>query len=579
MKSSVSSDPAWSPPALRRRAARCLQRPLIEDPTERRFGGRVGGMLWIGGGVVVLLPRLLGGAPRTLPLGIVVALAGIAFLWGALSVWRLDWVDGPPWLTHLTALGGLTTLTLVVYLTGDGVRSPGWNYFTWLALYGCFFYRRRAAIGYLVLCLAAQGGCLLLHPAWDLKSGYGWQLALVIVGYGSVGVALIRGKELLTRLRQRAERAADTDAMTGLGNHRRMDRALSTAAVEFARTGGTFAVAVIDVDHLKRIRDVRGHDTTDAALVELAVAMGEIAEPDDVLARTGGDEFTWLMPRTCAGEAKRRVDAVQARLAVARRSYPLRFSAGICDTQVTRDPSLLVQLAEGALYWAKLQGRNRSQIYDPAVIEVLSAQERAEMLERSQTLIGLQALARAIDAKDPATQQHSERVAVVAEGLARVIGWDESRAHALHDAALVHDVGKIGIDDAVLRKAASLTDAERNHVRSHTLISARIAAGILAPEQVDWIRTHHERADGSGYPLGLTAAEIPTGGALLAIADAYDAMTAGRPYSERRDPLDALAECQAAAGRHFSYEAVDALERWLTATTDRTSAAAPVHSD
>jgi diguanylate cyclase (GGDEF)-like protein len=554
--------------------------PLIEDPAERRFGGRVSGLLWIGGGVVVLLPRLLGGAPRTtVPLAVALPLAAMSFLWGWLSIRTIDWINVPAWVTHLAAMTGLLALSGVVYLTGDGVRSPGWTYFTWLALYGCFFYRRRAAIGFTLLCVVAQGGCLLLHPSSDLNSGYGWQLALVLFGYGSVGVALIRGKELLSRLRRQAERAADTDAVTGLGNHRPMDRALSEVAAGAAQTGATFAVAVLDVDHLKQLREIRGPDSTDAALTDVAQMMRELAEPEDVLARTGGDEFTWLMPHTTAEQAKRRIDATQARLAAAPRPFQLTFSAGLADSGLALEPVLLIQLAEGALYWAKAHGRNQSLIYDPAVIDVLSAQERAEMLERSQTLIGLQALARAIDAKDPATQQHSERVAVVAEGLARVVGWDEAQVHALHDAALVHDVGKIGIDDAVLRKAAALTDAEREHVQSHAEISARIVAGILGPEQVDWIRTHHERVDGCGYPTGLMGADIPTGGALLAIADAYDAMTAGRPYSDRREPLDALAECQGDAGRHFTHEAVAALERWLAQTVDLRSVPGPVLSD
>jgi HD-GYP domain-containing protein (c-di-GMP phosphodiesterase class II) len=201
-----------------------------------------------------------------------------------------------------------------------------------------------------------------------------------------------------------------------------------------------------------------------------------------------------------------------------------------------------------------------------------------------EQFVALQALARAIDAKDPATRAHSERVAGLAEALARIVGWDDARALALHDAALVHDVGKIGIDDAILRKASALTPQERLHIKAHAEISGRIVEGVLGPEQVEWIRTHHERCDGQGYPRGLAGSEIPLGGALLAIADAYDAMTVGRRYNAPRDAAEVLAECRAEAGRHFSHGAVAALEDWLLAGGGEAqppgapSTAASVHS-
>ncbi len=180
-------------------------------------------------------------------------------------------------------------------------------------------------------------------------------------------------------------------------------------------------------------------------------------------------------------------------------------------------------------------------------------------------MCALQALERAIDAKDPATREHSERVAELAQALARIVGWGAERALALRDAALVHDVGKIGIDDAILRKPSALTPSERAQIRAHAEISSHIVEGVLGAEQVEWIRTHHERVDGRGYPCGLNGAQIPLGGALLAVADAYDAMTAGRHYSPPREPAAALAECRAQAGSHFSPVAVAALAAWLGA--------------
>lgn len=129
----------------------------------------------------------------------------------------------------------------------------------------------------------------------------------------------------------------------------------------------------------------------------------------------------------------------------------------------------------------------------------------------------------------------------------------------LKEAALVHDVGKVGIPDAILLKDGPLTAAEEAAIREHAELSARIVEGVLAPDQVEWIRNHHERPDGTGYPQGLADAEIPEGAALLAVADAWDVMTAGRPYSPRKSADAALSECAQLAGIQFTRSAVGAL--------------------
>ena len=161
----------------------------------------------------------------------------------------------------------------------------------------------------------------------------------------------------------------------------------------------------------------------------------------------------------------------------------------------------------------------------------LNAAERAEQLERTQALTGLRALARAVDAKDATTSEHSERVAALAGRLAAASGWAPRRAAQLAEAALVHDVGKIGVPDAILLKAGPLTTEEYELVKGHVSLGAQIVSDVLTPEQVRWIETHHERPDGSGYPAGLRGADIPEGGALLALADAWDVMTCPRSYS------------------------------------------------
>jgi putative nucleotidyltransferase with HDIG domain len=171
----------------------------------------------------------------------------------------------------------------------------------------------------------------------------------------------------------------------------------------------------------------------------------------------------------------------------------------------------------------------------------------------------VRALARAIDSKDRSTNHHSERVAELAERLALELGWTTKRARQLHACGLLHDVGKIGIPDSILLKPGKLDPAEFAQVRRHAELSASIAAEVLEDVQVSWIRSHHERWGGGGYPDGLRAHEIPDGAQLLALADAWDVMTQSRTYKAALTESDALAECRRERGRQFAPAAVDAL--------------------
>jgi HD-GYP domain-containing protein (c-di-GMP phosphodiesterase class II) len=187
------------------------------------------------------------------------------------------------------------------------------------------------------------------------------------------------------------------------------------------------------------------------------------------------------------------------------------------------------------------------------------AGEGARRLERSQALLPIRALLRAIEAKDPSTREHSERVAALARSLAVSLDWSPERVALLEEAALVHDVGKIGIPDAILRKPGRLDNEEYERVKQHAALGADITTDLLTAEQVAWVRGHHERPDGRGYPDGLRSGDIPGGAAILALADAFDVMTMPRPYGRPRDIEDAVAECAELAGRQFATEPVRAL--------------------
>jgi HD-GYP domain-containing protein (c-di-GMP phosphodiesterase class II) len=218
-----------------------------------------------------------------------------------------------------------------------------------------------------------------------------------------------------------------------------------------------------------------------------------------------------------------------------------------------------VRRADIALYASKASGRDQATLYDAEVAAALEPKAREAWVERAQSLAGLRALARAVDAKDPATSEHSERVATFAGRLAQVAGWPDDRVARLREAALVHDVGKLGVPDAILTKPGKLTDEERALINEHVELSVRIVGNILTDEQVTWIRGHHERPDGAGYPQGLSASEISSGAALMALADAWDVMVVGRTYNRRKTAIEAFEECVQLEGRQFMSFAVEAL--------------------
>jgi diguanylate cyclase (GGDEF)-like protein/putative nucleotidyltransferase with HDIG domain len=354
---------------------------------------------------------------------------------------------------------------------------------------------------------------------------------------------------------------AATDPLTRLANHRAFHERLREELSRALRHERPLALALLDVDHFKAINDSLGHERGDEVLAAVAATLSDVARSEDVLARLGGDEFALLMPETDEDQALAAVERARGAIAGIELGGGLSVtvSAGICGLEHAIDPDTLVRLADGALYWGKAHGRDAAWIYDPEVVRELSISERADQLQRSQALVGIRALARAIDAKDQSTREHSQRVATLACDIARRLDWGEERVALLEDAALVHDVGKIGVPDAVLLKPGRLTDEEYEHIKRHAALGAQMVEDLLLPEQVGWIRAHHERPDGRGYPAGLTVAQIPDGAAILAVADAFDVMTATRIYSAARSRGDALAECERLVGAQFAPEPVAAL--------------------
>ena len=294
----------------------------------------------------------------------------------------------------------------------------------------------------------------------------------------------------------------------GSRNHRAFHERLTGEVARARRHERDLSLVLIDVDTFKAVNDSAGHEAGDRVLAEVAGRLRALSRGGDLLARIGGDEFAWLLPETSAADAlSRRASAPAPRSPGRRCSTATRSRSPPASATSRRPPT---PTSSSAWPTARSTGPRPTAATPPTSTTPRPCAscpptERADQLARHQALLGLRALARAIDAKDPSTHEHSGRVAALATALARARGWSEERVRLMEEAALVHDVGKIGIADAILLKPGRLTDEEYTEVKRHAALGAQIVEDVLTPEQVEWIRHHHERPDGRGYPDALRA--------------------------------------------------------------------------
>jgi HD-GYP domain-containing protein (c-di-GMP phosphodiesterase class II) len=272
-----------------------------------------------------------------------------------------------------------------------------------------------------------------------------------------------------------------------------------------------------------------------------------------------------VLPAAAVDSADRvvaRLRAATSDLAVGVSGQPFTFSSGIAGFPIhTLGKDELLHLADGAMYWAKSHGKNRSFIYSSSIDFALSAEEAAERNLRAGLVNTVHALARAVDAKDGYTHSHSQRVARYAVELGRRLGLDADRLEQVRTAGVLHDVGKIGISDAILLKPGRLDEDEFATMKRHSELGRDIIAGAGMHEVAAWVLHLHERVDGRGYPAGLAGADIPLESRLLHCADALEAMTSSRVYRNALPLEVAIAELERGAGSQFDPDVVAELLR------------------
>ncbi|MDP9468158.1 MAG: diguanylate cyclase, partial [Chloroflexota bacterium] len=342
-------------------------------------------------------------------------------------------------------------------------------------------------------------------------------------------------------LRERAIR----DPLTGLANHGHL---LEELGRHLSRRDAAGRIAIIDIDAFRLLNAGHGHRAGDEALHHVADALSAVAAPHQLFGRFGPDEF--LIADFTDGGARLlpTLEALRATLVEVEMRFagtealPLSVSIGVASAPLdgTR-PLELISVAEAALRDAKTGGGAVTKVADQLTIGSLAAQN---------TIFGVfEGLVATVDAKDHYTRAHSEDVTEHALFLAQAMGLDEEDRRLLRLAGLLHDIGKVGVPDSILRKPGPLTDEEFEIVKQHVALGDAIVGAVPQLAEVrSSVRHHHERWDGAGYLDGLAGEEIPPLARVLAVADAYSAMTTTRPYRKGMASNVALARIARAAG-------------------------------
>ncbi|MDD2621151.1 MAG: MEDS domain-containing protein [Syntrophomonadaceae bacterium] len=330
-------------------------------------------------------------------------------------------------------------------------------------------------------------------------------------------------------LEKRLEYLSLYDSLTGLGNRLCFEQEMQRIE---KRAFNCIGLILCDFDGLKLINDTIGHTKGNTLLITLADILRNCFEDDIFMARIGGDEFIVLLPDVSAMA----VEAASSRVKKAISSYRIKnnepflnVSVGFASVSMdNKKTNHLLKEAENSMFRQKMLHRYSGQSTESHILN------------------------KTLDARDIATEGHTNHLIELVTVIAAANNLPETIFHNLRLLAEFHDIGKIGVSGDILLKPGPLNNAEKNEMQRHTHIGSRIAASSRDLSGIaDWILKHHEHWDGQGYPLGLKEEEIPLECRILAIADAYDAMTSNRPYRKAMPKKTVLQELRKCAGRQF----------------------------
>lgn len=506
------------------------------------------------GATLVLLSLLFPHSPGRDTTGLLITTLGaylvaIGFL--------VAWDRLPLWAFEASPLAGTVVVSLAVYFSGPEAATAYALFYLWVALAACYFLRPPVAFTHLCIASAAYALVLVVSPGHVMLPGLTWAMVTGTLAVLGILMTTLRGQ--LDQLVKQLAAAARTDSLTQLANRRELEERFAAELERSTRTARPLSIVVLDLDWFKEYNDRFGHSAGDRVLVLLAQALKRATRTSDIVARLGGEEFGVLAPETDETEAYLLSERLRAevRSAFARETEKMTISCGVASFPIHGITlGELLHAADRALYEAKESGRDRSVVFKQAGVEGVEREQVA--IERtSPRLASLVSLAEAVDRRK-GSPANSRRVARYAEALARKLRLPEEESERVRIAALLRDVGEVGVAESILNKDGPLDPRERLEVERHPEIGARIVGAAQLGRVGEWILTHHERPDGRGYPRGLREHQIPLEGRIVAVADAYAAMTADRPYRRPFSPHRARAELQARAGTQFDHDVVEA---------------------
>ncbi len=366
----------------------------------------------------------------------------------------------------------------------------------------------------------------------------------------------------LSEANARLETLATTDGMTGLPNHRVFQERIRQELAQAKQQKTSVFLLMLDVDHFKKYNDSFGHPAGDEALRSVAAILRKTIRPEDFCARYGGEEFAVILSALSAEEAAEIAERIRGEAEAhpfAHRQVTLSIGAASL-TDVHEEAKTLIARADAALYGAKQNGRNR--VYwekgEAAACPALTLSKPAKPTLSEFESLAMSGFLASLDLRDSETEGHCQRVARYTLRLSEkaqemgVISLTQDEHKTLLMGALLHDVGKIGTPDRVLRKAGRLDASEWEQMCRHPLQGADLLSGTSCLHAaLPVVLSHHEQWDGSGYPAGLTEIQIPLAARLFAIADALDAMTSDRPYRKALSFETAREEIARKAGTQF----------------------------
>jgi len=515
--------------------------------------------------VTVALPR----PPRANELPVLLTVA-VAYVTGALLLWRAERLQRRALL--LAVALGTTLITVAAYASGES-PSPLVLLYAWIFLYcACFLANREIVAEILYAALAYAALLIARRPEGGIAE---WWL----VGVGTLAVTAA----VVATLRQRIERliaalheAARTDPLTQLANRRGFRELLDLELERARRVESDMSVMIAELDRFAEVGARSGPQVADAALQRAARLLAQGKRGIDGAARVGGAEFALVLPNSDEHAAFLIAERLRSELQdeFARDAIPLTVSFGVaCYPLHGETAAALLRAAEEALYAAKGSAGNRTVLHSQALKGRPSGAEGSRDIGAERFLAVVLDLAETIDLRLSGSARHSDTVGRYAEMIARELGLGERQVGRVRLAGLLHDVGLVGVSDGVLKKQGRLTEEELQLVRRHPALGAQILEHPSLSDVREWVGAHHERPDGRGYPLGLTGESIALEARIVAVADAYEAMTSERPHRAAMRPGEACAELRRCAGSQFDPRVVAALIALLGREVERAESA------